>query len=507
MSVKKMAVCLALVFLFPAGIGAEEPGLEDINFAFDSSILVDDLKQFSRITKILESDPDLFVEIGGHSDTLGADEYNRGLSSERALAVKKRLIDQGVAPERIRVEAYGEALPKAGNETKAGRFQNRRAVFSIYKIDHGKKVFFYKDNVLVKPLAVAGPSIQPSGERVGEKTKVLRLGNHKAGLSVGIGSDDGDLTGTLDGRLFFPFHEKGAFQGGVRANINDTLREYQVDAGMVGKHKRFQVGLFGSLKFADLDDYDDTASLSQLSLVGAYLFDWGSVGAFMTEALDSDDDISSTERYVASDLLVTDTYLKVRDKYGLHFDYAFENGLLVDGDLGVVRADDDEGTGHLKVAYPFVAGTNAFVLASYNSGYMEDDSNYAVVVGIELGSWACKRGGIEEIRPMQVPEVSYELKTRTEISEEASNKPPRQVAIFASPVGGSPFALSFTGSATDPDGYIAHYGWDFGDGTTGSGETVTHTYKVPGIFVVKLTAADNHGAAVSLTQEVRVPAW
>ncbi|MDY6988140.1 MAG: PKD domain-containing protein [Thermodesulfobacteriota bacterium] len=503
MSVKKIAVCVALVFLLPAVIGAEEHGLEDINFLFDSSMVVDDLEQLSRIAKILESDPDLVVEIGGHSDTIGPEEYNRGLSSERALAVKKSLVDQGVASERISIEAYGEDLPKAGNETKVGRFQNRRVVFSIYKMDHGEKDYFYKDNALVKPLAVA----QPSVEMGAEGPRGLGLGNNRAGIAVGIGSDDGDFTGTLDGRLFFPFHERFAFQGGVRGNINDTLREYQVDAGMVGKRERFQVGLFGSLKFADLEDHDDVASLSQLGLVGAYLFDRGSVGAFITGAIDSDDDISSKERYVASDLIITDTYLKVRDKYGLNFDFAFDNGILINGDLGIVRADDDEATGHLKVAYPFVAGTNAFVRGSYNNGYMEDDSNYAVVVGIELGSWNRKIGGMDDIRPMQVPEVAYELKTRTYISEEASNKPPRQVAIFASPISGSPFAVSFAGSATDPDGYIAHYGWDFGDGTTGSGETVTHTYKVPGIFVVRLTAADNNGATVSLTQEVRVPTW
>jgi len=503
MSVKKIAVCVALVFLLPAVIGAEDRGLEDINFLFDSSILVDDLKQLSRIAKILEGDPDLFVEIGGHSDTMGPEEYNRGLSSERALAVKKGLVEQGVASERISIEAYGEDLPKAGNETNEGRFQNRRAVFSIYKMDHGEKDYFYKDNALVKPLVVDQPSI----EKGAAGPRGLGLGNNRAGIAVGIGSDDGDLTGTLDGRLFFPFYERLAFQGGLRGNINDTLKEYQVDAGIVGKRERFQVGLFGSLKFADLEDHDDIASLSQLGLVGAYLFDRGSVGAFITEAIDPDDDISSKERYVASDLIITETYLKVRDKYGLNFDFAFDNGILINGDLGIVRADDDEATGHLKVAYPFVAGTNAFVRGSYNNGYMEDDSNYAVVVGIELGNWNGKMGGMEDIRPMQVPEVSYELKTRTYISEEASNKPPRQVAIFASPVSGSPFAVSFAGSATDPDGYIAHYGWDFGDGTTGSGETVTHTYKVPGIFVVRLTAADNNGATVSLTQEVTVPTW
>jgi hypothetical protein len=502
MSVKKMAVCGALVFLLAAIAGAEDRGLEDINFPFDSSAVVDELSQISTIAEILKSDRDLLVEIKGHSDTIGAGEYNLGLSYERALAVKRRLVEEGVASGRITVEAFGEELPKADNETKAGRFQNRRVMFSIYKTDNGEKDYFYKDNVAVKPLAIA----QPSHEKH-EAVQTLRFGDNRAGIAVGVGSDDGELTAILDGRLFFPFHKRFAFQGGLRGNINDALSECQVDAGMVGKHKRFQGGLFGSLKCADLEDYDDTASLSQLGLVGAYLLERGSIGVFMTEAIDGDDELSSQERYIASDLIITETYLEVRDKYGVHFDYAFENGLLVDGDLGIVRADDDEATGHLKVAYPFLAGTSAFVQGSYNNGYLEDDSNYAVVVGIELGNWTEKRDGTEEIRPMQVPEVSYEVETKTSISEEASNKPPRHVAILATAVSGSPFAMSFTGSATDPDGYIASYSWEFGDGATGSGETVTHTYKTPGVFVVRLTAVDNNGAHVSLTQEVKVPEW
>ena len=108
---------------------------------------------------------------------------------------------------------------------------------------------------------------------------------------------------------------------------------------------------------------------------------------------------------------------------------------------------------------------------------------------------------------MQVPQVSYQLKTRTYISKEASNKPPRNVSFSASAVSGSPFAVFFAGTATDPDGYIAAYNWDFGDGATGSGQTVTHTYSVPGIFNVRLTVADNNGATASLTKEVKAPRW
>jgi len=516
MLAKKYLICAILILFLPALVLAQDPFLEDINFPFNSNIVVDDLKQIPGIAAMLRNAPDLFLEIGGHSDSTGTEEYNQGLSFERVQSVKRILIEHGVAADRISITGYGEDRPKVDNATKEDRFQNRRAVFSIYRIKDGKKDYFYKDNVLVKSLDIVktpdGKAAFTSGplkaqEEIGGGRRVVRLGNHKAGVSVGVGSDDGDLTGTLAGRLFFPFHERFAFQGGLRGNFNDTVKECQLDAGMVGKHETFQLGMFGSLKFADIDGYDDTASLSQLGLVASRLFDRGSVGVFVTEGLDDDDNIASEQRYVSSDLIVTDTYLEVQDKYGFNFDYTFQNGLCLNGDLGIVKADDDEATGSLKVGYPFIRSTQVFLQGSYNNGYLEDDDNYQVVVGIELGNWNSKKDAAKDMRPMQVPQVSYALRTKAHISEGAANKPPGQVGISASPVSGQPFSISFTGSAADPDGYIASYDWDFGDGTTGSGQTVTHTYKVPGVFNVRLTVADDLGATAALTQEQEVPVW
>jgi hypothetical protein len=526
MSAARYLLCAVLVLSLQAPVVAQDLLLEDINFPFDSKIVVDDLKQTPKIAELLKTDPTLFLEIEGHCDALGTEAYNEGLSLERVQSVKKILVEKGVAPHRIAIKGYGEDRPKADNATKEGRFQNRRAVFSIYKMKDGKKDYLYKDNVLVKsfdrtqrprkevgltpsrPETVALPYKEPrTPEEMRGETKVLRLGGHRAGLSVGAGSDDGDLTGTLDGRLFLPFHDRLAFQGGLRGNFNDTVAEGQLDAGMVGKHERFQVGLFGSLKLADLDGYDDPGSLSQLGLVASRLFDRGSVGLFLTEGLDDDDTIASDQRFVSSDLIVTETFLEVQDKYGINFDYIFEKGLCLGGNLGIVQAEDDEVTGSLKVGYPFMEGTQVFIQGSYNNGYLEDDDNYAVVVGIELGNWGFRKNGTKDLRPMQVPEISYALKTRSFVNKEATNKPPGQPVISAVPVSGRPFTVSFTGSAADPDGFIASYEWDFDDGTTGSGQTVTHTYTIPGIYNVRLTVADDLGATASLTQEQDVPLW
>ena len=60
------------------------------------------------------------------------------------------------------------------------------------------------------------------------------------------------------------------------------------------------------------------------------------------------------------------------------------------------------------------------------------------------------------------------------------------------------------GSSTDSDGTVTSYQWDFGDGSTGTGKTVTHTYSASGTYTVKLNVTDNNGAhnVSSLTLQV-----
>ncbi len=66
-------------------------------------------------------------------------------------------------------------------------------------------------------------------------------------------------------------------------------------------------------------------------------------------------------------------------------------------------------------------------------------------------------------------------------------------------------SLSADGSgSTDIDGTVASYAWDFGDGTTGTGQTTTHPYTKSGTYAVKLTVTDDQGATNSQTQNVLV---
>lgn len=85
--------------------------------------------------------------------------------------------------------------------------------------------------------------------------------------------------------------------------------------------------------------------------------------------------------------------------------------------------------------------------------------------------------------------------------------PPNQAPVAAFTSTATNLVAAFNASAsTDPDGTIAGYAWDFGDATTGSGATPSHTYTAAGTYNVKLTVTDNDGSPTSLTQAVTVQA-
>jgi outer membrane protein OmpA-like peptidoglycan-associated protein len=75
--------------------------------------------------------PDMKVEISGHTDSQGSRDHNLDLSQRRAEAVKKWLVDRGVADSRITTRGVGPDEPVDTNETKAGRAKNRRIEFKL----------------------------------------------------------------------------------------------------------------------------------------------------------------------------------------------------------------------------------------------------------------------------------------------------------------------------------------------------------------------------------------
>jgi OOP family OmpA-OmpF porin len=118
----------------PVPAAAPAPALAGVNFDFDQSyIRPDDVAKLDQDVATLKQAGDMKVEVAGHTDSIGTDEYNMGLSMRRADAVRMYLIDKGIAPDRLTVRGYGESQPIADNETEAGRFKNRRVELILQK--------------------------------------------------------------------------------------------------------------------------------------------------------------------------------------------------------------------------------------------------------------------------------------------------------------------------------------------------------------------------------------
>lgn len=120
------------LYLVPVEVGAIVT-LNNIFFDFDKFSLKEGSKpELRRIKKLMDDYPDIKVEIAGHTDAIGSEQYNQWLSEQRANAVVKFLTESGVDKERLIAKGYGESRPVATNSQEIeGRELNRRVEFII----------------------------------------------------------------------------------------------------------------------------------------------------------------------------------------------------------------------------------------------------------------------------------------------------------------------------------------------------------------------------------------
>jgi outer membrane protein OmpA-like peptidoglycan-associated protein/tetratricopeptide (TPR) repeat protein len=106
--------------------------LKNIFFDFDKATLrPESTNELDRLTKLLNDVPTLKIEISGHTDSKGADAYNKTLSNNRAKAVVDHLVSKGIAADRLTSVGFGEEQPIDSNDTEEGRQMNRRTEFKI----------------------------------------------------------------------------------------------------------------------------------------------------------------------------------------------------------------------------------------------------------------------------------------------------------------------------------------------------------------------------------------
>jgi outer membrane protein OmpA-like peptidoglycan-associated protein len=101
--------------------------MPDVLFDFNKYSLKPEARErLARISGIVLAYPDLKLDIEGHTDSIGTDEYNQTLSEKRADSVRGYLISSGVTPDHVAATGLGKADPVADNSTAAGRKLNRR---------------------------------------------------------------------------------------------------------------------------------------------------------------------------------------------------------------------------------------------------------------------------------------------------------------------------------------------------------------------------------------------
>ena len=101
--------------------------LSDVLFKTGSFELLPGARErLAKVSGIVLAYPGLHLQVEGHTDSVGSDEYNQQLSEKRAEAVRDYFVQQGISADAIEAHGFGKTQPIASNETSEGRQQNRR---------------------------------------------------------------------------------------------------------------------------------------------------------------------------------------------------------------------------------------------------------------------------------------------------------------------------------------------------------------------------------------------
>ncbi|WP_276366863.1 OmpA family protein [Chryseolinea sp. H1M3-3] len=121
------------LYLTPIEVGLTVR-LQNIYFDFDKTTLKNEsFTELNKVVDFLKQNETVEIEISGHTDNKGSDDYNLNLSQGRSQAVVDYIIGQGIEDFRLSAHGYGESKAIDTNDTDAGRANNRRVEFTVVK--------------------------------------------------------------------------------------------------------------------------------------------------------------------------------------------------------------------------------------------------------------------------------------------------------------------------------------------------------------------------------------
>ena len=127
--------------------------MPDVLFDFNKYTLKPDARErLAKVSGIVLAYPGLKLDIEGHTDSIGSEEYNQKLSEERAGSVRGYLVSSGVQPDKVSAVGLGKSNPVADNSTTAGRKLNRRVEMVV------------SGDVIGTQIDTPGISLEPSAQ-------------------------------------------------------------------------------------------------------------------------------------------------------------------------------------------------------------------------------------------------------------------------------------------------------------------------------------------------------
>ncbi|HVO96581.1 MAG TPA: OmpA family protein [Bryobacteraceae bacterium] len=343
---------LAAVGMYAQGLDtkASPNDWEEVNFEFNSSVLVDGFPSLLRVAELLKNHPGYKVRIEGHTDVLGGGAFNEKLGQARADTVRDFLVKYGASAAQISTGTRGKADPKypgqknAFTKTDEARWMNRRVVLTVMdesgrvvgaggagdairamdttpkggmtdccsevlkrldKLDDiarllkdladqnaqlRKEIADLKNNQAVLESKVNQPPPPPMAAPAPAAPPVAKHEDSRFQLlGVNVGADqDHHVTAAGKGRFFGVFGEHYALQAQAEYMYTHRDREGQFDVGLVDRLGRMQAGLFASFKSASLTGMQTNGTLGQAALTFDYIFKWGKLGVFGTKGFKDD---------------------------------------------------------------------------------------------------------------------------------------------------------------------------------------------------------------------------
>jgi hypothetical protein len=384
---KRSAALLCAIPLLAIGVSAQ--GLdtkaspadwEEINFEFNSSVLVDGFPSLLRLSELLQKNPGYKVVLEGHTDVIGGTGYNDKLGLARANMVRDFLVKYGARPGQITTGTRGKVDPKYPGQkptytkTDEARWMNRRVVVTVMD-DQGRTVsaagvgeairameppktgmtdccsevlrrLDKLDDIakLLKDLADQNADLKRQLDALKQAEQVLESkANQPAAqaaapvamaastappslpkfqaMGLNVGQDSrGSTTASAKGRFFGPFADHYAFQAQGEYIYTREDKEGQFDLGLVDRINRFQAGVFSSFKYVSLEGNQSGGTLGQAAVTLDYIFPWGKVGLYGTYAFMNNAIINSEAAVLANGVtspdLFTQRYLQVVNQGG-----------------------------------------------------------------------------------------------------------------------------------------------------------------------------------------------